>query len=253
MAERVLRQILAAPDRTPPHLLVSMSWGLACVVRRDPPFMAGFAGSNNPDPCKRFTAAGCDRFRAGRITPDDGKKAAGFINKWCDKPEAATWKHKLVGGVVLTWPLGINGPGFYPTTICTVCSQLRTGTGKPKGGVIKQKGQVSRHSSTNTHVAAAATAGVATATVGAAAATAAAGATAAVGATAVVGATAAVGATAPAAAAANPATTAANPTATNPAAAAANPTATTANPTATANPAARAARIRARDQYYYSY
>ena len=60
MAEGILREILAQPDRTPPHLLVSLSWGLACTVQRDPPFKAGFAGSCYHDPCKRYTAAGCD-------------------------------------------------------------------------------------------------------------------------------------------------------------------------------------------------
>ena len=165
MAEGVLREILAAPVRTPPHLLVSMSWGLACAVKRDPPFMAGFAGSNYPDPRKRFTAAGCDPFRPGRINPADGKAAADFIEKWWERPEAAAWKRKLAGDGVLTSPLGVNGPGFFPAAICTVCSQLRTGMGQPKGGVIGQKGQVSRHSSTNTHVAA--TAGATAAAAGA--------------------------------------------------------------------------------------
>ena len=55
MAEGILREILAQPDRTPPHLLVSLSWGLACTVQRDPPFKAGFAGSCYHDPCIRDT------------------------------------------------------------------------------------------------------------------------------------------------------------------------------------------------------
>ena len=158
MAEGILREILAQPDRTPPHLLVSLSWGLACTVQRDPPFTAGFAGSRYPDPCKRYTAAGCDpkSFRVDSITREDGKAAASFIEHYWELPEAAAWKRKLAGDGVLTPPLGVTGPGFFPAAICTVCSQLRTGIGKPKGGVIDQRGQVSRHESKNTHKAAAA-------------------------------------------------------------------------------------------------
>ena len=158
MAEGILREILAQPDRTPPHLLVSLSWGLACTVQRDPPFKAGFAGSCCHDPCKRYTAAGCDPFRVGRITGEHGKAAVEFIEYWWERPEASAWKRKLAGDGVLTPPLGVTGPGFFPAAICTVCSELRTGTGKPKGGVIDQKGQVSRHESKNTHKAAAAAA-----------------------------------------------------------------------------------------------
>ena len=68
-----LNQIRSLKPRTPPHVLVAISWNLACALKETPPFTDGFDDATHK-------TSKCElKIGARAPTPDDGGKAAGFI------------------------------------------------------------------------------------------------------------------------------------------------------------------------------
>ena len=130
-------------DGADPHLLVAISWGLASVIKKPPPFADGWDQVHS-----RATP-----FEKKDITPEHGQAAAAFIEKWRGKDEAREWRRKLFGVDPddLTGPLGMSGAGLYPCALCLVC---KGPDGEP-GWVTTMVGMKSRHLKTK-HVKAAA-------------------------------------------------------------------------------------------------
>ena len=143
-----------ADARTPPYLLVAISWNLACFLKKEPPYAVGFD--------HRFRISHCQRISKTALSEQKGKDAKKFIaDNWQTK-EAAGWRRRRfeLDNMFMSQALGTTagkggGGASLPCHICAVCSandSVFVPNGRKKvGGIVQSYGQKSTHTRLQAH------------------------------------------------------------------------------------------------------